>query len=158
MHVPSQGVSQWFLFNASSPIFQLYHGLSQARPWISNIICCCLFFFMFNDLKWKMMVSFVGKFTIIKLSFHNSTIISDTSYNLPCPFWKVNWIYLPNLLELLFIEVWAFPNASSNGLTCRICCSSCVLLRHSSINCLIISFVLSVLPAPLSPLKYKYTV
>ena len=28
--------------------------------------------------------------------------------------------YLPNLLELVLITVWAFPNASSSGFTCRI--------------------------------------
>lgn len=39
--------------------------------------------------------------------------------------------------------------------TCRICCSSWVLPLHRSISCLMISLVLSVLPAPLSPLKYN---
>ena len=33
---------------------------------------------------------------------------------------KLMSIYFPNLLELLFITVMAFPNASINGLTCKI--------------------------------------
>lgn len=42
------------------------------------------------------------------------------------------------------------------SLTCRICCSSWEFARQSSISCRSKSFVLSVFPAPLSPLKGEW--
>jgi hypothetical protein len=33
--------------------------VSQTRTWISNIICLCPFFIMFNELRWEVVVCFV---------------------------------------------------------------------------------------------------
>uniref|UniRef100_A0A6B0U5G8 Putative secreted protein n=1 Tax=Ixodes ricinus TaxID=34613 RepID=A0A6B0U5G8_IXORI len=73
----------------------------------------------------------------------------------PC---LLKWMsmYLPNLLELSLRIVLAFPNASKIGLASRICCSiqeCCPLMAAKYCR---ISFVLSVLPAPLSPLMMTH--
>jgi hypothetical protein len=34
--------------------------LSQARTWISNVICCCSPFFAFSELRWEVIVCFVN--------------------------------------------------------------------------------------------------
>uniref|UniRef100_A0A0A9E261 Myo1 n=1 Tax=Arundo donax TaxID=35708 RepID=A0A0A9E261_ARUDO len=69
-----------------------------------------------------------------------------------------NWIStnLPNRLELLFRTVFAFPKASRTGLDSRTCCSTVLApvpdLPPRNARYLINNFVVSVLPAPLSPL------
>nr|GFS60648.1 hypothetical protein NPIL_219851 [Nephila pilipes] len=67
---------------------------------------------------------------------------------------KCTSMYFPNLLELSFLTVFAFPKDSSKGLASRICSVMRLLgdLFTAAKYC-IISLVLSVLPAPLSPLQ-----
>lgn len=107
------------------------------------------FFFFRNSLPHTLIV------------WHRNYLLGNMQQNLsflkenfiPCPSRKISWMYFPKRLELSFMAVRAFPKASNKGLTWRICCSSWVLPRHNSINCLMISLVLSVFPAPLSPLR-----
>eukprot|EP00834_Sanchytrium_tribonematis_P007734 NODE_750_length_4219_cov_1.247330.p4 type:complete len:104 gc:universal NODE_750_length_4219_cov_1.247330:1355-1044(-) len=70
--------------------------------------------------------------------------------------------YFPNLLELLFLKVLAFPNASSKGFVAKIMSFKCVifvsfvfLIETSAMYCKIL-LALSVLPAPLSPLMIEH--
>uniref|UniRef100_A0A224Y390 Putative secreted protein n=1 Tax=Panstrongylus lignarius TaxID=156445 RepID=A0A224Y390_9HEMI len=59
---------------------------------------------------------------------------------------------LPNLDELLFLVVFALPNASNTGLASNIFCSiGPAAVPHKSHRYLSRYFVDSVLPAPLSP-------
>lgn len=63
-------------------------------------------------------------------------------------------MYLPNLDELSLRTVLAFPKASKMGLASKICCSiqeCCPLVEAKYCK---ISLVLSVLPAPDSPLEF----
>lgn len=59
---------------------------------------------------------------------------------------------LTNRLELSFLAVFAFPNASRIGFVCNISCSIPLPPPRAAKYCIVI-FAVSVFPAPLSPLN-----
>jgi hypothetical protein len=105
----------------------VYLRMSQARTWISNVICRGLFFIIFNEFRWEVTVRFAD--------------ISGIGYHI-C--WKLNLFFLliRTIILCCVLVLFIFVMCLVSCVLCTLCCQclwivhSCFTLRYS-LTCLL---------------------